>query len=280
MKDADRNRPELLHRPVSRRGALVLLGGLGLVAAGCSGGGDDRSSATASTSGGDTSTRTTAPGTDTAALTDCSVIPEETGGPFPGDGSNGPDALGEAGVVRQDIRSSFDGMSGTADGVPYTMQFTVVDVDNGCTPLTGAAIYVWHCDREGNYSMYQDASDRNYLRGVQAVDANGVARFTSIFPACYPGRWPHVHFEVYPSVQAATSGGRALVTSQVALPKDVCDAVYATEGYEQSASSLRRVSLASDMVFADDAATQTPSMTGNADTGYVSSLVVGVSGAV
>ena len=38
---------------------------------------------------------------------DCDVIPEETAGPFPGDGSNGPDVLAQSGVVRQDIRSSF-----------------------------------------------------------------------------------------------------------------------------------------------------------------------------
>ena len=119
------------------------------------------------------------------------------------------------------------------------MQFTVVDVDNGCKPMTGAAVYVWHCDREGNYSMYQDASDQNYLRGVQEVDANGVATFTSIFPACYSGRWPHVHFEVYPSVDAATSGSNKLVTSQLAFPEDACDTVYATSGYEQSASTCR-----------------------------------------
>ena len=160
------------------------------------------------------------------------------------------------------------------------MQFTVVDVDNGCKPMTGAAVYVWHCDREGNYSMYQDASDQNYLRGVQEVDANGVATFTSIFPACYSGRWPHVHFEVYPSVDAATSGSNKLVTSQLAFPEDACDAVYATSGYEESANNMSRVSLDSDMVFSDGVATQTPSMTGNATSGYVSSLVVGVSGAV
>ena len=99
---------------------------------------------------------TTTTGAAHDPVTDCTVIPEETGGPFPGDGSNGPDVLDESGVVRKDIRSSFDGTSGTADGVPYTMQFTVVDVDNGCKPLTGAAVYVWHCDREGNYSMYAE----------------------------------------------------------------------------------------------------------------------------
>ena len=102
--------------------------------------------------------------------------------------------------------------------MPYTIQFTVVNVDNGCKPLTGAAVYVWHCDQDGNYSMYGSATEANYLRGVQEVDANGVASFTSIFPACYSGRWPHVHFEVYPSVSDATNATNKLATSQIALP--------------------------------------------------------------
>jgi protocatechuate 3,4-dioxygenase beta subunit len=182
-------------------------------------------------------------------------------------------------VVRKDITTSFDGATGTAEGVPYTMSFTIVDIDDGCKPLTGAAVYAWHCDRDGNYSMYT-ASDANYLRGVQEVDANGVASFTSIFPACYSGRWPHVHFEVYPSVADAVNASNKLVTSQLALPKDACDAVYATSGYEQSVTNLQRVSLATDNVFSDGVSLQTPSMTGNATSGYISSLVVGTSGAV
>ena len=286
MDERQGNDLEPLSRPVSRRGALALLGGLGLAVAGCSGG-SDSNQATATTKGASSSTTSTTSGATTttagstaATVTSCSAIPEETGGPFPGDGSNGPDVLAENGVVRKDITSSFDGMSGTADGVPYTMSFTVVDIDNGCKPLTGAAIYVWHCDREGNYSMYQSASDANYLRGVQEVDANGVASFASIFPACYSGRWPHVHFEVYPSVSDATNATNKLVTSQLALPEDVCDTVYATSGYEQSSSNMQRVSLSSDMVFRDGVSSQTPSMTGNAQSGYVSSLVVGVSGTV
>jgi len=265
---------------------LALLGGLGLAVAGCSGG-NDSNRAAATTEGASSSTTpttsgatTTTAGSAASTVTSCSAFPEETGGPFPGDGSNGPDVLAENGVVRKDITSSFDGMSGTVDGVPYTMSFTVVDIDNGCKPLTGAAIYVWHCDREGNYSMYQSASEANYLRGVQEVDANGVATFTSIFPACYSGRWPHVHFEVYRSVSDATNATNELVTSQLALPEDVCDTVYATSGYEQSSSNMQRVSLSSDMVFREGVSSQTPSMTGNAQSGYVSSLVVGVSGTV
>ena len=45
---------------------------------------------------------------------------------------------------------------------------------------------------------------RTILRGVQAADSNGQVTFTSIFPGCYSGRWPHIHFEVYPSLSAAT----------------------------------------------------------------------------
>lgn len=242
----------------------MLLGGFGLVAAGCSGG-SDSSNATATTKG------------STSSAAACTTVAEETAGPYPGDGSNGPDVLTKSGVVRKDIRASIGRANGVAQGVPYTIQFTVVDVANGCTPLTGAAVYVWHCDRGGNYSMYsQAAANQNYLRGVQPVDANGVAAFTSIFPACYPGRWPHVHFEVYPSVAAATSGGTLLATSQIALPKDACDAVYATTGYEQSVSALSQVSIATDTVFSDGVSTETPSMTGNASSGFVSSLAVGV----
>ncbi len=128
--------------------------------------------------------------------------------------------------------------------------------------------------------MYGSATEANYLRGVQEVDANGVVSFTSIFPACYSGRWPHVHFEVYPSVSDATNATNKLATSQIALPQDVCESVYATSGYEQSVSNLSRVSLSSDMVFSDGVVNETPSMTGNASSGYVSSLVVGVTGAV
>ena len=69
-------------------------------------------------------------------------------------------------------------------------------------------MYLWQCDRDGNYSLYsQAAASENYLRGAQEVDANGTVTFTSIFPACYSGRWPHIHFEVYGSLSDATSSG-------------------------------------------------------------------------
>jgi len=67
---------------------------------------------------GSGSTSSAGPPTSSAAAGE---IPEETAGPFPGDGSNGPDVLEQSGVVRSDLRSSFGGSTGTAAGVPMTL---------------------------------------------------------------------------------------------------------------------------------------------------------------
>ncbi|NYI69581.1 protocatechuate 3,4-dioxygenase beta subunit [Naumannella cuiyingiana] len=204
-------------------------------------------------------------------------IPDETAGPYPGDGSNGPDLLERSGVLRSDIRSSFETGSATAVGVPMKLELIITDLAAG-TPFAGAAVYVWHCDREGRYSMYAEGlEDENYLRGVQVADAEGRVGFTSIFPACYDGRWPHIHFEVYPAADTITDAANAIATSQVALPRDACEAVYATDGYQTSAANLARVSLATDMVFGDDGgASQLATVTGDAETGYRVELTVGV----
>lgn len=205
-------------------------------------------------------------------------IPEETAGPYPGDGSNGVNVLTESGVVRSDLTTSFGDASGVAEGVPVTINLKVYDVDgDDVTAMAGAAVYLWHCDREGRYSMYDDEIvEENYLRGVQEADADGRVRFTSIFPACYAGRWPHMHVEVYESLDAATTYSHKLRTSQLALPEDVCADVYATEGYEQSVSNLAGVSLDSDGVFSDGYSLQMAKVTGSVEEGYTLSLTVPV----
>jgi protocatechuate 3,4-dioxygenase beta subunit len=126
--------------------------------------------------------------------------------------------------------------------------------------------------------MYtQGVTQENYLRGVQIADANGTVRFTSIFPACYAGRWPHIHFEVYPDQASISDAGNAIATSQVALPQNACDAVYAQPGYEQSVRNMSRVSLERDNVFGDDGgATQLGTVTGDVNNGYAVSLPVRV----
>jgi len=261
---------------LNRRHAIGLLTAGGLVAAlaACSPttGASDSSSTGAPTGG---------PGggaPDDTVEAGAGEIPEETNGPYPADGTNGPNILTTTGVVRSDITTSFGDSSGTAEGIPLTFSLTVVDVSgegDAGTPVAGAAVYAWHCDREGRYSMY-DITDQNYLRGVQEADADGTVTFTSIFPACYPGRWPHIHFEVYPSLEDATSATNRMRTSQLALPQAVSEAVYATAGYEQSVANLQGVTLDSDMVFSDGYALQMAKTSGSVDQGYTATLRVPV----
>jgi protocatechuate 3,4-dioxygenase beta subunit len=223
-----------------------------------------------------TTTTTTASGTGSGAATCTAKIPEETQGPYPADSSNGPNVLGTSGVVRSDIRSSFAGLNGTADGVPLTIILTIVSAST-CAPLAGEAVYMWHCDRPGRYSLYSSGvTNQNYLRGVQEADASGRVTFTSIFPGCYSGRWPHIHFEVYPSLSAANSVANKVATSQIALPKAACDTVYATSGYEASVTNLSRITLASDMVFSDGSSLELATVTGSVSGGLTATLTVAV----
>jgi protocatechuate 3,4-dioxygenase beta subunit len=206
----------------------------------------------------------------------CARIPEETAGPFPGEGSNGPNVLSTAGVVRQDIRSSFGGLVGMADGVPLQLVLTLVSASS-CAPLAGAAVYVWHCDRLGRYSLYTSGvTNQNYLRGVQAADAAGNMTFRTVFPGCYPGRWPHLHFEVFRTLAAATNVAHEVATSQIALPRAACDAVYASPGHEASRSAFAGMTLAGDMVFSDGSARQLATMIGDVGAGFTASLTVAV----
>ena len=275
VHDHDRGLAFDLPHLLNRRRMLTLMAGAGLATlVGCGSDGDKTASSTSTTGAGElgTSATSTVAGADT-----CEVIPRETAGPFPGDGSNGPDILRQSGVVRSDIRSSIGTASGVADGVPLTVNLTVLDSTRDCAAYGGAAVYVWQCDREGRYSMYsQGAEDENYLRGVQVAGADGKVSFTSIFPAAYSGRYPHIHFEVYLDVDGATSGGTPRATSQLALPDDVCNVVYATEGYEASAQSLARTSLQSDMVFRDSYQQQLAEVTGRVASGYTAELTVPV----
>ncbi len=223
----------------------------------------------------------TASTSSAAATTDCPTeIPGETAGPYPADGSNASqqtlNALDISGIVRQDIRTSI-GTQNTAQGVPRTVEFTLVDTNNACAPLAGYAFYAWHCTREGGYSMYSEGlTDEDFLRGVQATDSEGKATFQSIFPGCYLGRWPHVHFEIYPSLERATGSSNAVHTSQLALPEADCNAVYATDGYGSSAQNLAQITLATDNVFSDSYELQMATVTGNVSDGYMAKLTVGV----
>lgn len=255
---------------MTRRGVLGIAGlGLGaVVLAACA----------PAASGGTTSAPTpgaTAGSTGGGAAV--AEIPDETAGPYPGDGSNGPDVLEDSGIVRQDIRSSIDG-GATADGVPLAFELQILDLAGGGVPFAGVAVYAWHCTAQGEYSLYSSGLESvTYLRGVQVADDEGRVSFTSIFPGCYSGRWPHIHFEVYPDVASITDSTMAIATSQIALPATACDAVYAGTAYHGSARNLSQITLAGDSVFGDDSgALQVATVSGSVSAGYAAALVVGI----
>jgi protocatechuate 3,4-dioxygenase beta subunit len=212
---------------------------------------------------------------ETATEGTCSKIPAETEGPYPGDGSNGANALALSAIVRSDLRSSIAGATGYADGVVLTVKLSLVSLANACAPLAGQAVYLWHCDREGRYSMY-NLPDQNYLRGVQETGADGVATFVTTFPGCYSGRMPHLHFEVYPTLASTSSSRNKVATSQLAFPNEVANAAYAQPGYEASVGNFSRISFALDNVFRDGTSLQMATLTGSVAAGYTASLVVGV----
>jgi len=221
-------------------------------------------------------TPTTTSTTPVTSTSTCARIPQETEGPYPGDGSNGPNVLPLTGVVRSDVRSSFAGMSGTAAGVPLNLVLTIVSATT-CSPMAGAAVYLWHCDREGRYSLYTaGATNQNYLRGVQEADGSGRVTFQSIYPGCYAGRWPHIHFEVYQNLAAAASVRNKIATSQIALPKVTNDLVYASSGYEQSIRNAAQITLASDGVFSDGASLELATTTGDVNGGITATLTIAV----
>lgn len=272
-EDHDLGLPHDLGMLLTRRGAL---GGLGaataLLAAGC----DrlpfiSRSEAEVAAEGPDGKV--------------CVVHPEETQGPFPADGSNRAhgtlaNVLNDSGIVRKDLRPSLGTSATRADGVELRLTAHLVAVGPGCASLSGHAIYLWHCDAAGRYSIYE-LPNMSYLRGVGITDANGKATFVTILPGCYRGRYPHMHFEVYPSIEKATDYNNRLLTSQLAIPAEVCREVYGRNpAYHASIETFAHTSLQGDGIFADNTpkqlAAQTLTMTKSADGCYVATVTIGI----
>ncbi|MBA5687820.1 dioxygenase family protein [Rugamonas apoptosis] len=280
----------------SRRQSLrwLLAGASALPVLGCGGGSSTTDSSTTSTGTGTSSgtsgsssgstSGSTGGTTGTGSAGSCAVIPEETGGPYPADGTNSngtgsgtTSVLNLSGVVRSDIRSSFNGATGVAAGVPLTIKLQIVNANGSCAALPGYAVYLWHCDRDGNYSLYSSGvTDQNYLRGVQEADSTGTVTFSTVFPGCYAGRMPHVHFEVYPSLAKSVSAANRVKTSQFTFPMATLNEVYASTGYNTSVRNLAQISYATDNVFSDGTSLQMVAVTGNATDGYVVTLTVGV----
>ncbi len=137
----------------------------------------------------------------------------------------GPFYVEEA-LLRSDIRED-------RAGAVTTLKLKIVDA-NGCVPLPGAAVDVWHCDAAGNYSAagndrtdaghLKPATTARFLRGRQIADGDGFVTFTTIYPGWYPGRAPHIHLKVL-------VGAREAATTQLFFAKALSNEVYATVPY-------------------------------------------------
>jgi protocatechuate 3,4-dioxygenase beta subunit len=198
--------------------------------------------------------------------TSCVVIPQETDGPYPL-----YSVLGNSAMVRSDIR---EGKS----GVPLTLILTAVNTNQDCAPIANAAVYIWHCDKDGQYSGYSNSANGNhlgetFLRGIQVTDANGQVAFTTIYPGWYTGRITHIHFEVFLNNNLNAT---AKATSQIAFPQAVTQAVYSSSPYAARGQNTSVSGFAADNVFSDGETYQLANVAGDVASGYVAMLTVGV----
>ena len=199
--------------------------------------------------------------------TSCALIPSETEGPYPLSS-----VLADSTIVRSDITAG-------KTGVPLTLVLRLVNANGGCAPIANAAVYAWHCDKDGVYSGYAnqtggvDARGQTFLRGVQVSGSDGQVVFSTIYPGWYAGRITHIHFQVY--LQNAL-GARATVTSQIAFPPDVTTAVYNSALYAGRGQNTSVTSFASDNVFRDGVSYQLANVAGTTSSGYVATLIVGI----
>ena len=202
-----------------------------------------------------------ADGPEPAAAASCVLTPAKTEGPY------FVDEL----LNRSDIRSNSDGTN-ARPGVPLELTITVLRIDDDCAPAQDAVVDVWHCDAGG---LYSDVSQngtvgQNYLRGLQATDADGKVRFTTIFPGWYSGRAVHVHFKVR---TFENDDQTYEFTSQLFFEQAIVDAVEARAAYTGSGTTTN----SQDSIYAGDTDVLVP-LSGSADAGYSGAIAVGLSG--
>ncbi|MFK0282005.1 intradiol ring-cleavage dioxygenase [Streptomyces sp. NPDC090499] len=231
---------------ITRRRALAVSGGTvaagGLAVAGFQSAFAD----TTDTTSADADATASAGSTSSECMT---LMTSVTEGPYYLDGA----------LVRKDITE------GKA-GVPLTLRLTVVDATDGCTPVKGAAVEIWHCDAWGYYSGYttanpggsapaeseegDSANDQTYLRGYQIANANGVVKFETIFPGWYTPRTCHIHVKVHTvgeKEDGTYEGGKVNYTGQLFFADDIAEEIFTLDPYSKHTGSY--TVLADDMVY-------------------------------
>ena len=141
-----------------------------------------------------------------AQAADCILAPEQTEGPYWL--SNAP--------KRRDVRAG-------RPGTPLLLQLKVLNAST-CKPIKGATVEIWHADAGGHYSGVEGSTGTRFLRGQVKSGADGIARFTTIFPGWYSGRTPHIHVKVH-------VGGQEVHTGQLYFSEAVQRSVYKLKAY-------------------------------------------------
>jgi protocatechuate 3,4-dioxygenase beta subunit len=242
------NENENERQPVTRRRALLELGGFAATALGVGALGakellevEDAGAAGSSASG---------PAAVASGLVTCVLAPEMTEGPY----------FVEGDKVRRNITE------GKA-GVPLSLRLAVVDVST-CKPIRGAAVDIWHCDAGGTYSgtSQQSTEGLTFLRGIQRTDRNGLAIFRTIYPGWYPGRAVHIHLKVF-------LGGTTVHTGQLFFPDRLTDVVYRRAPYNRRPNRDPRN--AGDSIYRNGGARSTLKLARSGN-GYVGRITMGV----
>jgi protocatechuate 3,4-dioxygenase beta subunit len=200
---------------------------------------------------------------DAAALA-CVLTPEKTEGPY----------FVDERLNRSDIR--VDPSNGSVQaGVPLRLTITVLDLDNACAPVSGAAVDIWHANADGLYSdvSANQTVGRKYLRGYQVTDANGAVQFTTVYPGWYSGRAIHIHFKIRKFDGSSTTYE---FTSQIFFDESVNQAVltqgpYAAHGQADTPNSA-------DNIYGTDGGDLTAAVVADGSGGYAATFGVGVTG--
>ena len=201
-----------------------------------------------------------------AASGTCTLTATETDGPYPLYA-----ILTNSILTREDITEG-------KTGVPLTLTITLQDLSNGCAPISGAGIYIWHCDKDGIYSGYATSTNAGststtFLRGVQVTGSDGQVTFTTIYPGWYAGRITHIHAQVY--LDDSLVSGTAIATTQLAFPIDITTAVYDSSLYTKG-QNTSVTSFSSDNVFSDGTSTEMLSLTGDTASGYAATMTISI----
>ncbi len=198
----------------------------------------------------------------------CTTSPEEVEGPYPYVGGEITNPLNRSDVT------------GGQTGVSLTLNFTAVNTNNNCAAVANARVDIWHCNKDGYYSGYnnqtggalgtQSYGGQTWLRGYQLTDTSGKTVFTTIYPGWYQGRATHIHIEVYVNNVLKK-------TTQITFPESISDTVHVSTLY--AAHGVNTTRTAADGIFnnsAADMANETVALTGSIAAGYSGNYTIGL----